>query len=133
MNKNMQHTESPETRNSLAARLDELMRLNHWSRTEMAKIAGVSPTSVTNWFKRETISKESASKLAKAAKISLTWLLTGAEEPGANISDDELMLIEIYRELPPVERRNMLAAFQMRLQKVRDYYTENVDPSTREK
>lgn len=85
------------------------MKLNHWSRTEMARIAGVSPTSVTNWFKRETISKESAAKLAKAAKTSLSWILTGAEELGGTYTEDEIALIEVFRELPPIERRNMLA------------------------
>lgn len=129
----MPHTEGLEPRNSLAVRLDMLMKENHWSRTEMAKIAGVSPTSVTNWFKRETISKESAAKLAKEAKSSLSWLLTGVEESGSNFSEDEIELIEVFRELPPAERRNMLAAFQMRLQKLRDYYSENADPITREK
>jgi transcriptional regulator with XRE-family HTH domain len=63
-----QHESGAKPQSTLAARLDELMKLNHWSRTEMARIAGVSPTSVTNWFKRETISKESAAKLARPLK-----------------------------------------------------------------
>lgn len=118
---------------SLASRLNELMSVNHWSRADMARIAEVSPTSVTNWFKRETISKESASKLAAAAKVSLTWLLTGAEEGGGAFSAEELELIEVYRGLPPVEQRNMLAAFQMRLKQLKEFYSSYVDPATRQK
>ena len=112
---------------SLASRLNELMAVMHWSRSDMARIAGVSPTSVTNWFKRETISKESASKLAQAAKVSLTWLLTGDEEKSGTFSEDELQLIEVFRELPPVEQRNMLAVFQMRLKQLNELYTDYVD------
>lgn len=119
--------------NTLAARLNELMASNHWSRSEMAKIADVSPTSVTNWFKRQTISKESASRLAQAARVSLTWILTGESEPGGELSDDEAALLQVFRELPPIEQRNMLAAFQMRLQVLRDYYANNADPATRQK
>lgn len=117
----------------LANRLNELMKTNHWSRADMARIAEVSPTSVTNWFKRGTISKESATKLAQAAKTSLTWVLTGAEENGGAFSADELELVETYRELPPIERRNMLAAFQMRLQQLKEFYTTYADPTTRQK
>lgn len=119
--------------NTLAARLNELMAANHWSRSEMAKIADVSPTSVTNWFKRQTISKESASRLAQAARVSLAWILTGESEPGGELSDDEMALLQTFRELPPIEQRNMLAAFQMRLQVLRDYYANHADPTTRQK
>ncbi|EHO4927629.1 helix-turn-helix domain-containing protein [Salmonella enterica] len=119
--------------NTLAARLNELMASNHWSRSDMAKIADVSPTSVTNWFKRQTISKESASRLAQAARVSLAWILTGENEAGAGLSEDEEALIRVFRELPPIEQRNMLAAFQMRIQFLREYYANNADPVTRNK
>ncbi|ELY5938865.1 helix-turn-helix domain-containing protein [Cronobacter malonaticus] len=109
------------------------MAVNHWSRSDMARIAEVSPTSVTNWFKRGTISKESAAKLAAAARTSLSWILTGAEEGGGAFSADELELIDVYRGLPPIERRNMLAAFQMRLQQLKEFYANYADPTTRQK
>ncbi|WP_368766750.1 helix-turn-helix domain-containing protein [Enterobacter hormaechei] len=133
MKTNNQDTMSLNQDTSLAARLNELMKVNHWSRADMARIAEVSPTSVTNWFKRETISKESAGKLAAAAKVSLTWLLTGSEESGGALSTEELELIEVFRELPPVEQRNMLAAFQMRLRQLKEFYSTYVDPTTRQK
>lgn len=132
MSKNT-HTTSEEPRNELAVRLSELMAVNHWSRSDMARIAEVSPTSVTNWFKRGTISKESAAKLAAAARTSLSWILTGAEEGGGAFSADELELIDVYRGLPPIERRNMLAAFQMRLQQLKEFYANYADPTTRQK
>ncbi|EKH01961.1 bacteriophage CI repressor helix-turn-helix domain protein [Escherichia coli PA7] len=46
------------------------------------------------------------------------WLPTGKEDTNREaLDDDEKALLDVYRNLPPVERRNMLAAFQMRLQK----------------
>lgn len=117
----------------LADRLQTLLKSNHWAKSDMAKIAEVSPTSVTNWFKRGTISKDSAAKLAKEAKVSLAWILTGQEDETGALNEDERLLIEVYRELPPIEQRNMLAAFQMRLKQLKAFYANHVDPATREK
>ncbi|MWN89034.1 helix-turn-helix domain-containing protein, partial [Escherichia coli] len=98
------------------------------------RIAGVGRSSVNAWKKRGTISKDSAAKIAEATNVSLSWLLTGKEETNREaLDDDEKALLDVYRNLPPVERRNMLAAFQMRLQKLTEFYSEYVDPITRQK
>ncbi|HDC4382512.1 helix-turn-helix domain containing protein [Enterobacter cloacae] len=117
----------------LAARLEELMQRNHLSGADMARIAEVSRSSVNGWFKRGTISKDSAAKLAAATGESLVWILTGAEDSENKVSNDEQELLNVYRELPPVEQRNMLAAFQMRLKQLQDFFAEHVDPTTRKK
>ncbi|MEH5140483.1 helix-turn-helix domain-containing protein [Enterobacter cloacae] len=117
----------------LAARLEEFMQRNHLSGSDMARIAEVSRSSVNGWFKRGTISKDSAAKLAAATGESLVWILTGAEDSESKISSEEQELLNVYRELPPIEQRNMLAAFQMRLQQLKDFYQSYVDPSTRQK
>lgn len=84
--------------------------------------------------KRGTISKDSAAKIAEATNVSLSRLLTGKEDTNREaLDDDEKALLDVYRNLPPVERRNMLAAFQMRLQKLTEFYSEYVDPITRQK
>ncbi|WP_316992605.1 helix-turn-helix domain-containing protein [Enterobacter ludwigii] len=117
----------------LATRLEELMQRNHLSGADMARIAEVSRSSVNGWFKRGTISKDSAAKLASATGESLVWILTGAEDSENKVSNDEQELLNVYRELPPVEQRNMLAAFQMRLKQLQDFLAEHVDPNTRKK
>ena len=117
----------------LAARLEELMQRNHLSGSDMARIAEVSRSSVNGWFKRGTISKDSAAKLAAATGESLVWILTGAEDSESKVSSDEQELLNVYRELPPVEQRNMLAAFQMRLKQLQDFFADYVDPTTRKK
>ncbi|EHQ0666450.1 regulator [Salmonella enterica subsp. enterica serovar Namur str. 05-2929] len=118
----------------LSARLHEIATRNHWNDADMGRIADVSRSSVNGWHKRGTIGKESAAKIAAAANVSLSWLLTGKEEETAGaLSEDEQALVDVYRALPPIEQRNMLAAFQMRLETLRDYYANNVDPVTRQK
>lgn len=118
----------------LAERLDELATRHHLSGSDMARIAGVSRSSVNAWHKRGTISKESAAKIAAATNVSLSWLLTGEEDGVANqLDEEEAALLETFRALPPIERRNMLAAFQMRLQQLKEFYSNYADPTTRQK
>lgn len=118
----------------LAERLDTISRQHHLSGSDLARIAGVGRSSVNAWKKRGTISKDSAAKIAEATNVSLSWLLTGKEDTNREtLDDDEKALLDVYRNLPPVERRNMLAAFQMRLQKLTEFYSEYVDPITRQK
>lgn len=118
----------------LAARLDEIATKSHLSGSDMARIAGVSRSSVNAWHKRGTISKESAAKIAAAANVSLAWLLTGQEDDIApGLDEDEQALLDTYRAMPPIERRNMLAAFQMRLQQLKEFYSNYADPTTRQK
>ncbi|HAW2832149.1 TPA: helix-turn-helix domain-containing protein [Escherichia coli] len=118
----------------LAERLDTISQQHHLSGSDLARIAGVGRSSVNAWKKRGTISKDSAAKIAEATNVSLSWLLTGKEDTNREeLDDDEKALLSVYRNLPPVERRNMLAAFQMRLQKLTEFYSEYVDPITRQK
>ncbi|EAA1941132.1 helix-turn-helix domain-containing protein [Salmonella enterica] len=118
----------------LAARLEEVAERNHLSNSDMARIAGVSRSSVNAWYKRGTISKDSAAKIASATNVSLAWLLTGTEEKNTlGLDEDELALLETYRAMPPIEQRNMLAAFQMRLQQLKEFYANYADPTTRQK
>lgn len=98
---------------------------------EMARIAEVSPQSVNGWFKRGSISKESAMKISAALGVSLNWLL-GHDTPSENeLTQDERELIQVYRQFPPTEQRNMLSAFSMRLQELRAYYERYVNPNNK--
>lgn len=118
----------------LAERLDKISQQYHLSGADLARIAGVGRSSVNAWRKRGTISKDSAVKIANATNVSLSWLLTGEEDgTSTKLDDEELALIETFRGLPPIERRNMLAAFQMRLQQLKEFYANYADPTTRQK
>jgi transcriptional regulator with XRE-family HTH domain len=118
---------------AVAERLTKIMRNHHLTQSDMARIAGVSRSAANRWFTRGSISKESAAKIAEATNTSLSWILTGEDESNVSLNEEEMSLINTFRSLPPTERRNMLAAFEMRLQELKKFYTDYVDPLTRQK
>jgi len=117
----------------VAARLRELMLSKNLTQSDMARIAGVSRSAANRWFTRGSISKDAAAAIAEATGVSLQWILTGQELASYDLNEEERLLIDTYRSMPPIEQRNMVSAFQMRLQQLRDFYTNYVDPATRQK
>lgn len=107
--------------NALISRLIEL-NAKGFSKTEMAKIAGVSKQAVSGWFKTGRISKESALALADAAGVSVPWLLGEEVSEKDGLKPDEERLLELYRQLPSEEQQNMLRIFSLRLKELDDMY-----------
>ena len=109
--------------NGLVARLTELSAKG-FSKTEMAKIAGVSKQAVSGWFRTGRISKESALAVADAAGVSVPWLLgeDGGEIDG--LKPDEQRLLELYRQLPEEEQQNMLRIVSLRLKELDELYAK---------
>lgn len=117
----------------VAARLRELMESKHLTQSDMARIAGVSRSAANRWFTRGSISKDAAAAIAGATGVTLQWILTGQEVETYDLNEEERALIDTYRAMPPIERRNMVGAFQMRLQQLKEFYSNYVDPTTRQK
>ncbi|MFN3069906.1 helix-turn-helix domain-containing protein [Serratia sp. J2] len=88
------------------------------SKAEMSRIAGVTPQAVNNWFKKGSLSKESAMAIADAAGVSVAWLLGENVEEASGLTSDEMELLKLYRQLPDIEQRNMIAAFGSRLKEL---------------
>ncbi|EGH2794931.1 helix-turn-helix transcriptional regulator [Salmonella enterica] len=123
----MNRTETQEE-SIVAKRLNELLRSTHTTKANLARVAGVSPQSVNGWFKRGSISKEAASRLSHEFGVSLAWLLGESESKDhATLSPEEERLLYAFNQLPPTERNNMLLAFEMRLQELKDFYTKYVN------
>lgn len=97
------------------------MELKGISKAEMARIAGVSPQSVNNWFNRGTVGKSSALKLAEALGVSVAWLLGEDVEESTGLSSDEMKMLNLYRQLPEAERDRMIDLFQLRLKEIDEY------------
>ncbi|MEI7261298.1 helix-turn-helix domain-containing protein [Pectobacterium carotovorum] len=116
MKENSHQVEHPQVR-----RLTELMELKGISKAEMARIAGVSPQSVNNWFNRGTVGKSSALKLAEALGVSVAWLLGEDVEESTGLSSDEMKMLNLYRQLPEAERERMIDFFQLRLNELDEY------------
>ncbi|MCI4187338.1 helix-turn-helix domain-containing protein [Dickeya dianthicola] len=102
-------------------RLCELMRVKGISKAEMARIAGVSPQSVNNWFSRGTIGKSSALKLSDALGVSVGWLLGEEVDEENGLKPKEKRLLELFSQLPDSEQDRMIDLFQIRLKEIDSY------------
>ncbi|CDH06719.1 Phage transcriptional regulator [Xenorhabdus bovienii str. oregonense] len=115
-----------DSRNNVAvlARLNELMEQQGISKADMARIAGVSPQAVNNWFNRGDVGKRSAQKLAQFAGVSVDWILGDNDADGPNdtqerpLSQREKILLELFNELPDSEADLLLK----NLEEKKQYY-----------
>ncbi|WP_099133203.1 helix-turn-helix domain-containing protein [Xenorhabdus ehlersii] len=98
--------------NPLSVRLDQLIKTRGISKSDMAKICGVTPQSVNGWYTRGSIGKESAMKLADSLGVSVAWLLGESDEnvnindailPRPELTNRERILLELFNELPDEE------------------------------
>ncbi|WP_449567482.1 helix-turn-helix domain-containing protein [Lelliottia nimipressuralis] len=112
-----------EPNQSLISRLTELNNKG-FSKTEMAKVANVSKQAVTGWFRTGKMSKESALALADAAGVSVPWLLGEDVGKKDGLKADEQRLLELYRQLPEEEQKNMLRIFSIRLKELDELYAK---------
>ncbi|MCW7549228.1 helix-turn-helix domain-containing protein [Photorhabdus sp. APURE] len=104
---------------AVLARLNELMDQQGISKADMARIAGVSPQAVNNWFNRGDIGKRSAQKLAQYVGVSVDWILGDNEANGPSdnvqerpLSQQEKILLELFNELPASEADKFIKALE---------------------
>lgn len=109
----------------LISRLSELAQKG-FTKTEMARVAGVSKQAVTGWFKTGKLSKESALAVAEAAGVSVAWLLGEDVNEDSGLNDNESELLKLYRQLPDAEQKNMIAAFNARLKELDEFVEKYV-------
>lgn len=104
-------------------RLNEILELKKLTKSDMARICGVSAQSVNNWFVRGTIGKSSAIKLADALGVSLEWVLGQEVDEKDGLKADEKRLLELYRQLPDdEEKQNLLRIISLRLNELDKLY-----------
>jgi len=104
-------------------RLNEILELKKITKSDMARICGVSAQSVNNWFVRGTIGKSSAIKLADALGVSLEWVLGQEVDERDGLKSDEKRLLELYRQLPDdAEKQNFLRVISLRLKELDALY-----------
>lgn len=92
------------------------------TKSDMARIAQVTPQSVNGWFKKGVISKKSALAIADAAGVSVPWLLGEDVGEKDGLRPDEQRMLELYRQLPQAEQENMLRIFAIRLKELDELY-----------
>ncbi|MFQ3490700.1 helix-turn-helix domain-containing protein [Enterobacter asburiae] len=104
-------------------RLNEILELKKLTKSDMARICGVSAQSVNNWFVRGTIGKSSAIKLADALGVSLEWVLGQEVDEKEGLKSDERRLLELYRQLPDEEeKQNFMRILSLRLKELDAIY-----------
>ncbi|EOT7461781.1 TPA: helix-turn-helix domain-containing protein [Klebsiella pneumoniae] len=96
------------------------------TKADMARIAGVTPQAVNGWFKKGVISKKSALAIADAVGISVAWLLGEDVGEKDGLKPDEQRLLELYRQLPEDEQRNMLRIVSLRLKELDELYAKYI-------
>lgn len=106
--------------------VDRLSELNGrgMTKSDMARVAGVTPQSVNGWFKKGVISKKSALAVADAAGVSVPWLLGEDVGEKDGLKPDEQRLLELYRQLPEEEQHNMLRIVSLRLKELDELYAK---------
>ncbi|PNF10801.1 transcriptional regulator [Enterobacter cancerogenus] len=112
--------------NPQVQRLNEILELKKLTKSDMARICGVSAQSVNNWFVRGTIGKSSAIKLADALGVSLEWILGQDVGERNGLKPDEQRLLELYRQLPEEEQQNMHRIFAIRLKELDELYEKYI-------
>jgi transcriptional regulator with XRE-family HTH domain len=121
----MKNTESDNT-HLVGQRLNDVIHSKRITKSDLARIAGVSRQSVNGWFNRGSISKEAAAKISAAVGVSLAWILGEEAEESVALSADEKKLVELYRQFPSAEQENMVAAFEMRLSELKNFYDKYI-------
>ncbi len=103
------------TNNPLSERLNKLIEVKSITKSDMAKICGVTPQSVNGWYIRGSIGKESAIKLADHLNVSVAWLLGEGDAsiddldlPKPELSEKEKLLLKLFNELPESESNELL-------------------------
>ncbi|HBX7274730.1 TPA: transcriptional regulator, partial [Klebsiella pneumoniae] len=70
--------------------------------------------------------KKSALAVADAAGVSLPWLLGEDVNEKNGLKADEQRLLELYRQLPEEEQKNMLRIFALRLKELDELYEKYI-------
>ncbi|WP_213225850.1 helix-turn-helix domain-containing protein [Klebsiella variicola] len=107
----------------LVERLTELNKRG-MTKSDMARVAGVTPQSVNGWFKKGVISKKSALAVADAVGVSIPWLLGEDVDEKGGLKPDEQRLLELYRQLPEEEQQNILRIVSLRLKELDELYAK---------
>ncbi len=124
-----------------ARRIAQLLYETGWNKSELSRRLGISVQAVQQWASGK--SRPSGANLTKLSELSGKpehWFFQTEEQPTPvsqpvsekfndnlnGLREDQKSLLAVYEALPPAERRNMIAAFEMRLQELNNFYERYV-------
>ncbi|MDR1350914.1 MAG: helix-turn-helix domain-containing protein [Zoogloeaceae bacterium] len=108
---------------TLSERIRALMHKHQCSLSDVARVAGVKPPSVSNWLdgKTKSLKVEPALRLAKYFKLNMQWLTVGIGSMDVAIANEQQMtehvaqnseehrLLEDFRNTPVFLRARLLS------------------------
>ncbi len=92
--------------NNLGLRLKAVLKEKGLTYQDLANMAGVTSSAVSQWITKNQIKGSNLNKACKALEISPNWLLTGKgmkEQSNIIIVDDRAQLLEGYISIPEYE------------------------------
>jgi transcriptional regulator with XRE-family HTH domain len=106
--------------NTLAQRLRELRRARNLNQIDVARAVGVDRSHLSKIETGDdTPGRGALTALATFFGVSLDWLVTGQESPatagGIARTEDEVLLLDCWRALPPAEARPLLEMLRQRV------------------
>lgn len=84
---------------TIQEKIEKLRKEKHWTKAALALKAGVSRTTVYNWFneKHATPTRESIENICAACKITIASFYSDIEE--ASLTGKETLLLEYFKAL----------------------------------
>ncbi len=102
---------------SVARRIEQLMKSRGWTQKDLAAALGVSQPAVSQYLKGRIPPAPVLYQLARLGRTSMEWILTGTsrdrppaqqvQEPGSTYGNRETIL-RLYQQLPPPLQQALL-------------------------
>ncbi|MDR3343632.1 MAG: helix-turn-helix transcriptional regulator [Treponema sp.] len=100
----------------IVERADMILKQRNLKRASACEYAGISISAMTDWSRRGTIpAADTLYKVATFLRVSLVWLLTGADDAG--LAPDERDLLDGYRRLDDRDRQDVVGIIAVKLER----------------
>lgn len=102
---------------TIIERIIETAELKGIKQSEIAQATGKDKSVVTNWRKRNcNPPAEYIQPIAELLGVSVSWLMTGAEEGATPLPEDERELLNNYRKLDQRDKKEVRAIINYKLE-----------------
>lgn len=95
----------------ISSRIDNLLTDKKIKKVDLARSIDIPVTTIKGWIQGRVPSADAAVKVAKYFDVSVEWLVTGKEtdnQKEINISNEEMKLIQIFRNLNEADKNAVL-------------------------
>jgi len=98
-------------------RIREALGKKGLSRGDFYQYAGINSQSIRNWNLGSIPAADTAIKMAEFLSVSVEWLVTGEDKSG--LSQDERMLIDVFRLLDTRDQAEIMGIAELKLENSR--------------